>query len=94
MGVNNLPTVVTQECPIWDRTRDLLIARPIPYRCATTPPLETHNAYNKDMDAFLKELNVTVVYKLAKKFCSESHVVNLAWNEVAACNCYVRTGEF
>ena len=44
MGVNNLPTVVTQECPIWDRTRDLLIARPMPYRCATTPPLETHNA--------------------------------------------------
>jgi len=83
MGVNNLPTVVTQECPIWDRTRDLLIARPIPYRCATTPPLETHNAYNKHMN-----VGVTVVYKLAKKFCPESRVVNLAWNELAARNCY------
>jgi len=34
--VNNLPRVVTQPCLARDRTRDLLIASPTPYRCATT----------------------------------------------------------
>jgi len=38
LGVNNLPRVVTQQSPAGDRTRDLLIASPTPYRCATTPP--------------------------------------------------------
>jgi len=36
--VNNLPRVVTQPRPAGDRTRDLLIASPTPYRCATMPP--------------------------------------------------------
>jgi len=34
--VNNLPRVVTQPRPAVDRTRDLLIASPTPYHCATT----------------------------------------------------------
>ena len=37
MSVNNLPTVVTQQCPTGDRTGDLLIATPTPYRRATPP---------------------------------------------------------
>ena len=35
--MNNLPRVVTQPRPAGDRTRDLLIASPTLYRCATTP---------------------------------------------------------
>jgi len=38
LGVNNLPRVVMQPRPARDRTRDLLIAIPTPYHCATTPP--------------------------------------------------------
>jgi len=40
MGVNNLPRVVTQQRPVEDRTRDLLIASPTPYLFATTLSLE------------------------------------------------------
>jgi len=39
MGVNNLPRVVVRSrAAAGNRTRDLLIASPTPYRCATTPP--------------------------------------------------------
>ena len=38
LGVNNLPRFVTQPRPVGDRTRDLLIVSPTPYRCATSPP--------------------------------------------------------
>jgi len=38
--VNNLPRVITHCLALaWARTRDLLIASPTPYRCATTPPM-------------------------------------------------------
>jgi len=37
LGVNNLLRVVTQPRLAVDRTRDLLIASPTPYCCATTP---------------------------------------------------------
>ena len=39
LGVNNLPRVVVRSRALaGDRTRDLLIASPTPYRCASTPP--------------------------------------------------------
>ena len=38
VGVNNLPKVVTQLCPGEYWTRELLIARPTPYRYPTAPP--------------------------------------------------------
>jgi len=36
MGVNNLPTVVTTYTAAGDQTRDLWIASPTLFRCATT----------------------------------------------------------
>jgi len=40
MGVNNLPRVVTHRHAVTgDRTSDLVIVSPTPYRCATTPSI-------------------------------------------------------
>ena len=72
LGVNNLPTVVTQQRPTGDRTRDLLIASPVPYRCTSTPPKffsVQYTRWAKTRGHKLLAIILSILNQFSKKYC-------------------------